>query len=119
MHSYQAECQKQLCQTRNEKPVSVQQFLVALVDIDFHTERNLKKKGEEENREIVSILSGIPGARAKQTVQINCFSDTGAHSIKVNQIASLSSVTLSGLFAALTTSWSVAPLRLSSATGWC
>lgn len=44
MHSYQAECQKRSPQTGNEKPVSVQQFLVALVDIDFHTERNLDKK---------------------------------------------------------------------------
>lgn len=44
MHSYGAECQKQSPRMGNEKPVSVQQFLVAPVDIDFHTERNPKRR---------------------------------------------------------------------------
>lgn len=53
--------------------------------------KGTRKEEEEEKAEIVSIPSGIPGARAKQTAQINCFSDTGARSIKANQITSLSS----------------------------
>lgn len=89
----------------------MQQFLVTLVDIDFHTKRNpspLPSKKKGENTQIISIVSGIPGARAKQTTQINCFSDTKAHSIKANQITSLSGVLLNGLFGTLTASWAQA-----------
>lgn len=73
-----------------------------------------KKKGE--NTRIISIVSGIPGARAKQTTQINCFSDTKAHSIKANQITSLSSVLLNGLFGTLTTSCGAGSFGLSADT---
>lgn len=49
-----------------------------LILIPKGTRKKKERKEEEEKAEIVSIPSGIPGARAKQTAQINCFSDTGA-----------------------------------------
>lgn len=66
-------------------------FLLRRLILIFIPKGTRKEEEEEEKAEIVSIPSGIPGARAKQTAQINCFSDTGARSIKANQITSLSS----------------------------